>query len=195
MTPKAFVRVKVSTTSPIYVDFLESADTGLAGGIGLTIAPGKRDGPLWDRDLDTDLGRLRDEYKCNLLVSLMEPHEYDWLGIPDLFERASEHGIETIRFPIEDASVPPPEEMPRFVELIQQVLAAASAGKTVVIHCRGGLGRSGTVAAACLVALGHSPAQAIERVRTVRPGAVETFTQEQWVQAFADALSDSGASR
>jgi protein-tyrosine phosphatase len=186
--------VKTSATAPIYVDFLDAADTGLAGRIGLTIAPGKRDGPLWDRDLDTDLGRLREEYKCNLLVSLMEPHEYDWLGIADLFERASEHGIDTIRFPIEDASVPSPEEMPRFAELIQQILSAAGAGKTVVIHCRGGLGRSGTIAAACLVALGHPPAQAIERVRDVRPGAVETFTQEQWVQAFADTLSKSSAS-
>ena len=181
--------MKTSLTSPLYVDFLDPADTGLEGRIGLTIAPGKRDGPLWDRDLDTDLGRLRDEYKCNLLVSLMEPHEYDWLGIPDLFERASAHDIDTIRFPIEDASVPPPEEMPRFAELVQQILAAAGAGKTVVIHCRGGLGRSGTVAAACLVALGHPPAQAIERVRHIRPGAVETPTQERWVQAFADTLA------
>jgi len=188
------MKVKTSATAPIYVDFLEAADTGLAGHIGLTIAPGKKDGPLWDRDLDTDLGRLRDEYKCDLLVSLMEPHEYEWLGIADLFERASAHDIDTSRFPIEDASVPSPEEMPRFAELIAQVLAAARTGKTVVIHCRGGLGRSGTVAAACLVALGHSPAQAIERVRTVRPGAVETFTQEQWVQAFADALSKSNSS-
>ena len=187
--------MKTSATAPIYVNFLDAADTGLPGSIGLTIAPGKKDRPLWDRDLDTDLARLRDEYKCDLLVSLMEPHEYEWLGIADLFERASAHDIDTVRFPIEDGSIPPPEAMPRFTELIEQILAAAGAGKTVVIHCRGGLGRSGTVAAACLVALGHSPAQAIERVRTVRPGAVETFTQEQWVQAFADALSDSGASR
>jgi protein-tyrosine phosphatase len=182
--------VRTSAASPIYVDFLDTADTGLEGSIGLTIAPGKKDGPFWDRDLDADLRRLRDEYKCDLLVSLMEPHEYEWLGIADLFERASENGIDTIRLPIEDCSVPPPEEMPRFAELIEQIVAAARAGKTVVIHCRGGLGRSGTVAASCLVALGHPPAQAIERVRQARPGAVETPAQEDWVQAFADALAE-----
>ena len=186
--------MKTSATSPIYVDFLDAADTGLAGSIGLTIAPGKKDGFLWDRDLDTDLARLRDEYKCDLIVSLMEPHEYEWLGIADLFERASEHGIDPIRFPIKDVSVPPPEAMPRFIELIEEILAAARVGKTVVIHCLGGLGRSGTVAAACLVALGHPPARAIARVRDVRPGAVETPAQERWVQAFADALSNSSSS-
>ena len=180
--------MKTSKIAPIYVDFLDAADTGLPGGIGLTIAPGKKDGPWWDRDLDTDLGRLRDEYKCDLLVSLMEPEEYQWLGIADLFERACAHGIETVRFPIEDGSVPPPEQMRRFTELIEEILTAARAGKTVVIHCRGGLGRSGTVAAACLVALEHPPTQAIERVRQARPGAVETPAQEDWVQAFADAL-------
>jgi protein-tyrosine phosphatase len=56
-----------------------------------------------------------------------------------------------------------------------------------VIHCRGGLGRSGTVAAACLVALGHGPAEAIERVRAARPGAVESRSQEEWVRSYFEA--------
>jgi protein-tyrosine phosphatase len=185
--------VRTSAASPIYVDFLDAADTGLEGRIGLTIAPGKKDVPLWDRDLDADLTRLRDQYKCDLLVSLMEPHEYEWLGITDLFERASKRGIVTVPFPIEDGSVPAPEEMPGFAELIERILAATRGGETVVIHCRGGLGRSGTVAAACLVALGHPPARAIERVRQARPGAVETPAQEDWVQAFAETRSNSSS--
>jgi protein-tyrosine phosphatase len=180
--------VKTSGTSPIYVDFLDPADTGLPGRIGLTIAPGKNDGLYrWNRDLDADLQRLRDEYRCELLVSLMEAHEYVLLRIEDLFDRARAFGIETVHFPIVDVDAPTPGEMPEFAKLVERILVAARAGQTVVIHCRGGLGRSGTVAAACLVALGHQPADAIERVRSARPGAVESSSQERWVHSYSTA--------
>ena len=136
-------------TDAIYVDFLDPSDTGLPGRIGMTIAPGKKADGWWDRDLDTDLARLREEYSCDLLVSLMEDDEYRWLQIEDLFERAPAHGIAVVRFPIRDVHPPREGEMPQFLELIGQILEAARAGQTVVIHCRGGLGRTGTVAA-CL---------------------------------------------
>jgi len=175
-------------TKAIYVDFLDPGDTGLSGRIGMTIAPGKKADGWWDRDLDTDLIRLREKYSCDVLVSLMEDDEYRWLQIEDLFERAPTRGIAVLRFPIEDAHPPRDGEMPEFLELIGQILDAARAGQTVVIHCRGGLGRTGTVAAACLVALGHAPGEAIERVRAARAGAVETVAQERWVKAYSKVI-------
>ena len=52
-------------------------------------------------------------------------------------------------------------------------------GLSVFIHCRGGLGRAGTVAARLLIELGEADAAiAIARVREVRPGAIETTAQE-----------------
>lgn len=51
----------------------------------------------------------------------------------------------------------------------------------VFIHCRGGLGRAGTIAAKLLVELGMAPKRAIASVRAVRPGAIETADQEKYV--------------
>lgn len=176
--------MNTSDASPIYVDFLAAEDVNFAGRIGLTIAPGKKDGS-WDRDLGADLARLRDEYGCGVLVSLLEAHEYEMLEIADLFQRARALGIRTVHFPIEDAGAPPRDAMAGFGELVAEIVAVARAGETVVIHCRGGLGRTGTVAAACLVARGHKADDAIARVRAVRPGAIETRAQEDFVRAFA----------
>lgn len=176
-----------SAAHPIRVDFVDAAQHKLPGRLGLTIAPGKQD-DRWLRDLDADLRRLREEYKTDLLVSLMEPFEYRLLHIEALFPGAEALGITVARFPIVDVSVPPASAMPAFAELIAQVVDAMRAGQAVVVHCRGGLGRSGIVAASALVSLGTTPAVAIQAVRSARPGAVETSRQEQWVSAFAEHL-------
>ena len=54
-------------------------------------------------------------------------------------------------------------------------------GRDVLVHCRGGLGRAGTIAARLLIELGMEPATAIRQVRAVRPGAIETLEQEKYV--------------
>ncbi len=182
--------MRTSTDSPIRVDFVAAEHLGLPGRLGLTIAPGKLDRAReWERDLDVDLAQLRDGYGATVLVSLMEPHEYELLGVPGLFDAARARGLFPLAFPIRDVRAPRPEQMPQFLALIGEVLAALRGGHTVVVHCRGGIGRSGTVAAACLVALGGEPALAIERVRAARVGAVEHESQEQWVHAVRDAIA------
>ena len=145
--------MKTSTNTPIRLDYLAAKDLGLPGRIGLTIAPGKRDpGRDWDRDLDPDIERLRRHERVDVLVCLLEEHEPRMLHIPDLLERARAAGLETEWFPIRDVDAPPQSAMPEFHALVTRILDAARVGKTVAIHCRGGIGRSGLVAACCLVA-------------------------------------------
>ena len=159
----------------------------LPGRIGMTLAPGKRNVGMsahWQRDLAVDLDRLRDCYQPNLLVSLIESHEFDLLKIPDLFEQAQARGMQICHFPIPDFGVP--RSIDQFSLLVQDILAAAAVGQTIVIHCKAGLGRSGLVAASCLVALGATPKEAFQLVRRSRPGTIETAEQEAFVRKFAD---------
>jgi hypothetical protein len=176
---------KTSETSPLRVDFLPDEATGLGGRIGLTIAPGKKGMGLdgeWDRDLDADLARLRETYRASMLVSLCEPHELAFLRVPDLWERARAAGLAVEAYPWVDGGVPP---HPAWLSpLIDALVGAASTGRTVVIHCRGGLGRSGLVAACALVALGMGADEAMRIVRAARAGAIERDLQEDFVRAF-----------
>ena len=181
---------RTSGTDPIRVDFLPLKDIGDAPGrLGLTLAPGKEaDGAdgRWDRDLDADLGRLVDEYGAEVLVSLLEKSEYGELGIPDLEGRAREKGVEVLRFPIPDGGVPREEEAGAhdYAAFVQKVVERLEGGRTVVVHCRGGQGRSGLVAASVLVALGSPAVEALTVVREAREGAVETPEQEDRVHFF-----------
>jgi ADP-ribosyl-[dinitrogen reductase] hydrolase len=152
----------------------------------MTFAPGKTDwgitGP-WERDLEADLSRMRAVFHASMLVSLIEPHERTALKIQDLLQSAERVGFDVVPFPFEDGSVP--ESLQACAQLVHRILGAARDGANVVIHCRGGLGRTGLVAACCVAAVGHSAASAIALVRRVRSHTIETPAQEQFVRDFA----------
>jgi protein-tyrosine phosphatase len=57
-------------------------------------------------------------------------------------------------------------------------------GLPVLVHCRGGLGRTGTIVACYLVYNGMSDIEAINYVRTIRPGSIELEGQVRTVQQF-----------
>lgn len=178
--------VMTSDTHPIRVDFVAADKVPLPGRIGLTFAPGKKQkhgfSGFWDRDLGRDLARLRDHYRTDGLVSLIEEHEFADLGIPDLREQARDYGMESIWFPIPDVSVP--SSMECFAGTIDHLCRMLRDGQTVVVHCKGGLGRSGLVAASVLVQAGVLPQEAVSAVRAARLGAIETNGQEAYIEKF-----------
>jgi atypical dual specificity phosphatase len=70
------------------------------------------------------------------------------------------------------------------IEFVVVVEDSVAAGKPVGVHCTAGLGRSGTMSAVFLVAQGASAEEAINSVRRLRPGSIETPAQEDAVRRF-----------
>jgi protein-tyrosine phosphatase len=178
--------VKTSVSHPIRGDWISQE---LPGKIGLTFAPGKHayaryEGGQWERDLDADLDRLIHTYGMRVQVCLLEDHELAALRIPTLVHAASAHGIEVLRLPIPDGSVPP--QLALVTGLLDDILAAARAGKNVVIHCQGGLGRAGTIGGCLLVRLGKSSEDALAILRDARdPMCPETEEQREFIRRFS----------
>src|SRR5208337_1560497 len=57
-------------------------------------------------------------------------------------------------------------------------------GGKIIIHCRCGNGRAGTVAAQILIERGMTVENAILAVRKVRPGAIENSEQEEYLRTL-----------
>lgn len=176
----------------VHVDFLPGSSHGLPGRLGLTGAPGRwRPGldPTSDDLIRCDIEWLRDHLAASVVVTLLEEYEMKRYGLSDLRDEVRRAGLESLWLPVEDMWVP--SSMEATAGLVASVLDRLSGGATVVVHCLGGLGRSGTVAACCLVACGRPPAEAVELVRRARPGAVEAPAQVAFVGRFA-AVGISG---
>jgi ADP-ribosyl-[dinitrogen reductase] hydrolase len=137
----------------------------------------------WDRDLSLDLDAIRD-WGAAAVVTLVEQKELSRLRVGQLGEEVLRKGMLWFHLPIVDVSTPDEGFERDWNAAGHELRMLLCDGRNVLVHCRGGLGRAGTIAARLLIELGMEPATAIRQVRTLRPGAIETREQEQYVLAI-----------
>lgn len=175
----SLTRLQTSQSSPLRIAEVRFGER--EGRLGLTLCPGKKDPEYgWDRDLDEDLRVIRN-WGASTVISLIEPHEFELLHVPDLGQIGIRIGMKWIHLPIRDVDVPDERFEHGWQVVGQEIHQRLDAGERILIHCRGGIGRTGLVAARILVERGCVPRDAVHRVRAVRPGAIETHAQEQYV--------------
>jgi ADP-ribosyl-[dinitrogen reductase] hydrolase len=174
------LRLTVTDTasSPLRIDEI-SFDKG-EGCLGLTICPGKKDSYKWNRNLDEDLSIIR-KWGASTVVTLIEAHEFELLKVNRLGEAVRELGMRWIHLAIRDVDVPNQRFEQEWIVAGSEIHRRIRAGEKILIHCRGGLGRTGLVAGLILVERGSEPSNAIRQVRAARRGAIETVAQECYV--------------
>ncbi|HKB60445.1 MAG TPA: ATP-binding cassette domain-containing protein [Gallionellaceae bacterium] len=128
-------------------------------------------------DMEYDLKALK-RVGVTTLISLTEN--------PLDEERLTPFGIKAIWEPIPDMHAPTIEQGARICRRIDDLLAK---NEVIAVHCRAGLGRTGTVLAAHMIWEGHSALDALEAVRSIEPRWVQSHAQVEFLEAFAEARS------
>jgi ADP-ribosyl-[dinitrogen reductase] hydrolase len=156
--------------------------------VGLTFCPGKRQAfaatGAWTRDLDLDVTAIAD-WGAASVVTLVEDHELAQLQVTRLGNAVRDAHMEWHHLPVRDVSVPDAAFEAAWRKVGPALRDQLRAGFNILVHCKGGLGRAGMIAARLLVDAGWQPAAALAAVRHVRPGAVETVAQEAYVLDLA----------
>jgi protein-tyrosine phosphatase len=166
-----------SYTYLLRVDWLDPRYTQ-PGRLGLTMLPGRRD---LGRSLGADLAALKQQGVSHV-ACLITDDEFGGYGVEGLLEAYQEAGFAVRHLPIPDWGVCSPDEMREMTGWLATQLAG---GAHVLLHCVGGLGRSGTVAACYLKTAGLTAEAAIAEVRRARsPLAVESPAQRNFVRDF-----------
>ncbi len=124
--------------------------------------------------------------QIDTLVCLLENKEINALALAPFATQCASHNIETIHLPIPDFGTP---ELTTLASTVSHLHNRLSDGSNVLIHCRGGIGRTGTVCCALLVAAGKSPYVAIRAVSEKRGCTVpETSAQRELIYRYSEYL-------
>ncbi len=99
-------------------------------------------------------------------------------------------GMKSFWEPIPDMKAPTIEQGIRLCQKIDQLLTQREA---VAVHCKAGMGRTGTVLAAHLVWEGQSALDALETVRSIEPRWVQSPLQIAFLEEFEIAVAKNRA--
>jgi predicted protein tyrosine phosphatase len=149
-------------------------ETGLPAKLAIMAAPygGKR--------LEDEIRTLKRE-GADVLVSLLTPAEEFDLGLEHERAACDGHGIRFRSFPIPDRDIP--ASTTDFLKFIDTLHYDLLQGRSIVAHCRAGIGRSSLLLAALLRREGLSTDDAFRRITQARRMLVpDTPEQLHWVE-------------
>lgn len=129
------------------------------------------------QSIDMDMAALR-TVGVTMLITLTES---------DISQEAlHRNGLRNLHLPIRDREPPTVAQIRMLVVRMNALLAK---GEVLAVHCLAGLGRTGTVLASWLIQDGLTAQAALERLRRIEPGYVQSESQEQFLhQVEADLL-------
>lgn len=153
------------------------AELAVGGGVlGVGPMPGRDGG--FGRDL---AGLLA--WGPGLALTMTTGEELARKGAAGLGAELAAAGVPWLHLPVGDYGAPTGDTLAAWPEASARALAVLAAGGRVWVHCMGGCGRSGMAALRLMVEAGEAPRVALDRLRAVRPCAVETPEQFAWAAA------------
>ena len=107
------------------------------------------------------------------VISLTPLDEMERLGVSELPALCQELGLRWFHFPVEDDAAPGDAFRDAWARDRDEVLALLDGQTTSAIHCRGGSGRTGLMAALLLLERGLPYEHAMTAVKALRPSALQ----------------------
>ncbi len=146
--------------------------------------------PAQNGDAETSIRDIA-MHDIHQVVSLLDSVESRALGLEHEAGLVSGQSMHFVSYPIPDMGLPASAE--KFARLSVTLFQQIESGVNTLIHCRGGIGRSGLLAAAVLLHGGRNVQQAFARVSLMRGEAVpETEQQGDWLQAHHESITANG---
>ncbi|MBC06231.1 hypothetical protein [Thalassospira sp.] len=172
-----------------YIRAILPVQTGHAQGIIQMAVPGFDIGPSGALEMDfarckTAISDLR-QHNATHYVCLMTDDEVGADAIMDIAELARQSDIAFHHLPVDDYAKPDAAFLRGWEAFSPQLHASLDQGKSIVLQCLAGYGRSGTIAALLLIERGMAAEIAIKAVQAVNGESIESDEQKRFLLARA----------
>ncbi|MCW8327685.1 phosphatase [Photobacterium sp. SDRW27] len=144
----------------------------------LTPCPGTKEANLRD-----SLSQLK-EAGATAVLTALEPTDLPDNGLQQLAEECEALGLSWFHLPIEDDCAPGALFNANWPEANKAAQAMLDGGAGLAIHCMGGSGRTGLIAARIMLDRGIALDSAIEQIQALRPGAFTRQAHIDYIQQF-----------
>lgn len=133
---------------------------------------------------------LQDLYAvgASAVITLMTAEEMARHKVAQIEAECAALGMEWFHFPVEDEAAPGDDFARAWQRQRARVHQHLQNNNAVVIHCKGGSGRTGVVAAQILMERGVGQAQAVAQVKALRPNAFTHAVQVDYIDNLAAEL-------
>ncbi len=118
------------------------------------------------------------------VISLMPAAELQQNGADDIGAACGQLGLAWFHLPVADDRAPLADFDTAWQAAASDLLARLRAGQCLAIHCKGGSGRTGLIAARILIALGVPRSTAIAQVQALRPKAIQHPVHQAWIGQY-----------
>lgn len=149
------------------------------GALVLTPCPGTK-----DADLDTSLAQLKQQGVAAIVTALDES-ELASKGVAELGEKAQQLGMKWFQIEIEDDCAPGDEFAAKWQQASPELHHVIAQGGKVAMHCMGGSGRTGLLAAHFLLEKQWQLDDIVREVQALRPGAFTKSVQVDYIKQVA----------
>lgn len=151
---------------------------GCPGRLIFTPCPGTKDASLASA-LDT-----LQAAGATALITLMPAEELRLNRVDELPALCAARGIEWFHLPVADEQVPLDDFDAAWMQAHARIRALLDEGRSIAIHCKGGSGRTGLIAARILIERGLPRAEAVALVQALRPKAIQHPAHAAWIAQF-----------
>ncbi|MEC7118950.1 MAG: tyrosine-protein phosphatase [Pseudomonadota bacterium] len=107
------------------------------------------------------------------IITLMADAELSENGAAELGQVCQQMGLEWYQLPVADDAAPAADFQAAWQQHSAEILQRLSTGETLAIHCKGGSGRTGLIAAQIMLAAGGQLQDSIDAVQAIRPRALQ----------------------
>ena len=151
------------------------------GALVLTPCPGTK-----DADLDTSLVQLKAQ-GVEAIVTALDSVELASKNVSELGEKAQALGIRWFQIEIEDDCAPGADFIAKWQAASPALHQVVDNGGKVAMHCMGGSGRTGLLAAHLLLEKNWDMSKIVQEVQALRPGALTKLIQVEYINGVANS--------